>query len=68
MAFRRIRRSLRPVSICLVLLAGLAGAAGLTGCSNGKGYFSQAPQNYTITVTATSGAISHTTSVTLNVQ
>jgi hypothetical protein len=32
------------------------------------GYFGQAPANYTISVTGTSGALTHSTSVTLTVE
>jgi hypothetical protein len=48
----------------------LAATAGLSGCGgyNGNGFFGQSPQNYTITITATSGSIQHSVSVMLNVQ
>jgi hypothetical protein len=67
---RRIRRSSRRYFYLLILLLGGIGAtAGLTGCGyNGNGFFGQAPQTYTITITATSGTIQHSVNVTLNVQ
>jgi trimeric autotransporter adhesin len=69
--FRRIRgRGIRTLLLLFVLLGGLAATAGLTGCGgyNGNGFLGQSPQNYTITITATSGSIQHSVSVMLNVQ
>jgi trimeric autotransporter adhesin len=69
--FRRIRRcGIRALLLLFVLLGGLAATAGLSGCGgyNGNGFFGQSPQNYTITITATSGSIQHSVSVMLNVQ
>jgi hypothetical protein len=69
--FRRIRRcGIRALLLLFVLLEGLAATAGLSGCGgyNGNGFFGQKPQNYTITITATSGSIQHSVSVMLNVQ
>jgi hypothetical protein len=69
--FRRIRRcGTRTLPLLFVLLGGLAATAGLMGCGgyNGNGFFGQSPRNYTITITATSGSIQHSVSVTLNVQ
>lgn len=63
----RGQRRLRLLSIAMVLLGSLAGIATLTGCG-GSGYLGQASQNYTLTITASSGTLVHTTSVTLNVQ
>ena len=56
----------RPRLLLLVLL--LTGVLGtLTGCGAG-GFFGTSPQSYNIVVTATSGSVSHTQSVTLTVQ
>ena len=69
--FRRIRRcGIRTLLLLFVLLGGLAATAGLSGCGgyNGNGFFGQSPQNYTITITATSESIQHSVSVMLNVQ
>jgi sugar lactone lactonase YvrE len=57
----------RMLSILLLLGAGLAAMAGLNGCGSG-GFLSQAQKSYTVTVTATSGTLSHSTSVTLTVE
>jgi hypothetical protein len=40
----------------------------LSGCGGQKGFNSLATENYTITVTAASGQLSHSFNVTLNVQ
>lgn len=58
----------RAIFVVLVLLAGAMTMAGLSGCGNRNGFFGQAPQNYPITITATSGTIQHSVNVTLNVQ
>jgi hypothetical protein len=52
----------------LLLAAGTAVTAGLTGCGSGNGFFGDAQKTYTVTLTATSGTVQHTTAVTLNVQ
>jgi hypothetical protein len=67
---RRIRRRGRALLWTLVLLAGGAAASLIDGCGGGgiNGFFAQQSQNYAITMTATSGGIQHSASVTLNVQ
>jgi len=55
----------RVLSVMLLLAVGLAASAGLSGCGFSSGYFGQAPVTYTIQVTVTSGALSHSTSFTL---
>jgi hypothetical protein len=67
---RRLRRSSQRLQKLLLaavfLFAGVA-LAGLTGCGAGPSAAPQS-QNYSITVTAASGAVQHTSIVTLNVQ
>ena len=46
----------------------LGSTAGLTGCGTSNGFFGQPGQSYTVTVTATSGTLVHSTTVVLNVQ
>ena len=66
--FTSLRRSrLRSARILLVLTLMLTSLGVLTGCGSG-GYFSQPQQTYTITVTGTSGNLTHATTVTLTVQ
>ncbi len=64
---REALRKSRPLSAFGVLLL-LGGLAGLTGCGTSNGFFGQPGASYTITVTATSGTLVHSTTVTLNVQ
>jgi ABC-type transporter Mla subunit MlaD len=58
----------RMMSLLLLLAAGVSALAGLTGCGAGIGFFGQAQKTYTVTVTGTSGTLSHSTSVTLTVE
>jgi len=60
----RTRRTPRLL-LMVLLLAGILGT--LTGCGSG-GFFGTAQQTYNIVVTATSGQVSHSQSVTLTVQ
>jgi hypothetical protein len=67
---RRVRRELRrlPKSARALLLAFLAlgATAAIAGC--GGGYYGPQPQMVTLTVTGTSGTLSHSTTVTLTIQ
>jgi hypothetical protein len=69
---RRLRRSGRRLArigcLMLLLAAGAAVTAGLTGCGASNGFFGEAQRAYTVILTATSGTVQHTTTVTLNVQ
>ncbi len=53
-----------------LLVASLAFAAlvGITGCGANNGFFSHPSQNYTITITGTAGALSHSATVQLNIK
>jgi hypothetical protein len=69
----KVRRSARTwrrsLGIGLLLLAPALAAVGLTGCgASGTGYFAQKVQNYAVTVTATSGNLSHTTTVNFTLE
>lgn len=65
---RRRGRAVRNLLCIAVLLVSSAAAMLLSGCGGTTGYFAQAPQNYTITLTATAGGLTHSGNVTLNVQ
>ncbi len=66
---RRLGRKLgRTISLLLLLAAGAAAMAGLSGCSAGNGFFAQSEKTYTITVTATSGTLSHATTINLTLE
>jgi hypothetical protein len=66
---RRSARGLGRIAAMLLLLIASAGAvAGLTGCGSSTGFFGQTQQTYNVTITGTSGALSHSTTVTLTVE
>ena len=66
---RRMRNSRlgRNLMLLLVITAGGIGLASLSGCGSNSGYQIPKAQDYTITVTATSGTVQHTFNVTLGV-
>ncbi len=68
LAFFR-RRSRLKLTLCLLLLT--AGASlGLTGClsDSSSGYYAPTPHTYPLTITATSGQLTHTVGVSLTVE
>jgi hypothetical protein len=64
---REALKRTRLLSALGVLLL-LGGMAGLNGCGTSSGFFGQPAQRYTITVTGSSGTLTHSTTVILNVQ
>jgi large repetitive protein len=62
------RRMGRMLSVLLLLFAGMAAVAGVSGCGSSSGFFGQQQKSYTITVTATAGALSHSATVTLSAE
>jgi len=66
---RRDKASKRIARIAplLLIVVGIAASASLSGCSGKSPATSSQTQTYTITVSGTAGALSHSTSVTLNV-
>jgi len=67
MGWRRRRLLSRFMVLAGVGLLGLAGL-GMSGCGGGSSYMNPGPTAQNFTVTAISGSVSHTTTLTLNVQ
>jgi hypothetical protein len=67
---RRTARRLRKIAVIAFVSIALAGSIfGLTGCGGkSSGFFGQSPQTYNLTVTATSGSLTHSTNVNLTVE
>ena len=63
------RRFGRKLGLLLLLSIGIGALAmgGLSGCGSNNGFLDVAPQAYTVTVTGTMGTLSHSTTITLNV-
>jgi hypothetical protein len=66
-SLRKRGHALRRLLCIAVLLMGGAAVTVISGCG-GSGFFAQAPQNYTVTVTATSGGLQHSATFTLDLQ
>jgi uncharacterized protein (TIGR03118 family) len=65
--WRRRRRFLSRLMVLTLAAVGLA-AMGLSGCGSSSAKMNPGPTAQTFSVTASSGSISHTTALTLNVQ
>jgi hypothetical protein len=65
---RRNGRKMRNMFYALVLACSALSATVLSGCGSANGFFSQAPKNYSLTITATAGSVQKSATVTLDVQ
>jgi sugar lactone lactonase YvrE len=66
---RRVGKTLgRTIFTLFLLVAGASAMAGLSGCGTASGFFGQAQTTYNVQITASSGSLSHSTSVTLTIQ
>jgi hypothetical protein len=62
------KRFIRMLPVLLFLIMSMAAISGLIGCGSTIGFFGQAQHSYTVTVTGTSGSLSHTSTITLTVE
>jgi sugar lactone lactonase YvrE len=63
------KRMRRTFFVLLLLVASLAGSAAISGCGNlASGYFGQLPVTFSVTVTANSGSLNHSSAVSLTVE
>jgi hypothetical protein len=67
-AFRRFRKSTRALRLTLLLLAATLATSTFTGCGAGTGFFNSPVKNYVVTFSATSGSITQSTTINLQVQ
>ncbi len=65
---RNGKRLGRMLSVLLLLAAGMAAVAGISACGSMTGIFAQQQQTYTVNVTGTANALSHSATVTLTVE
>ena len=65
---RKSRKLPRLCTMLLLLIGGAVGMTMMTGCGTGNGFLSQPQQSYPVTITITSGALTHTATVTLTVE
>jgi hypothetical protein len=66
---RRAGKQLRGILFAVIFVAaGLGVLSILNGCTSGNGFFGHQQSSYTVTVTATSGPLTRSTKLTLNVE
>jgi len=65
---RRKYRQLGQTTFVLLLVAGCAVTVGAIGCGSRNGFFAQPSKTYSMTETVTSGALSHSATITLTVE
>lgn len=65
---RKRGRAVRRLLCVLLLVATCAAATLINGCGAHAGFFTQAPQSYPITITATSGNVQNSITFTLTVE
>jgi hypothetical protein len=65
---RASKRLGRTAFVLLLLVASVAAMAGLSGCGSPSVFFSQQMESYSVTVTVSAGALSHSMPITLVVE
>lgn len=58
----------KTICLLLILASGAAAITAISGCGSENGFFGQTQKTYIVTVTVTTGLLSHSTDVTLIVQ
>jgi hypothetical protein len=65
---RRLRSTSKRLARTLYIMLAVCICIGITGCGSGNGFLAQGARDYAVTITASSGTISHSSTVNLNVQ
>jgi len=65
---RKQGRRLHRLFVLLLLIGGMATAVTLSGCGSRNGFFAQQQKSYDVTITASAGNLTHTATVTIQVQ
>jgi len=65
---RRNRKRFGRLLFVVILLGGALSSMAITGCGADSSFFIQQAQNYTLTITATSGSVKHVATITLMIQ
>jgi len=68
MLLRGFGKRARATACMLLLALLLVAITGLMGCGSKNGFYSEQANSYDVKITVTTGALSHSTNVTLNVQ
>jgi hypothetical protein len=65
---RKQARRMDRLLVFLLLIGGMATVATLSGCGSPNGFFAQSQRSYDVIITATAGSLTHTATVTIQMQ